>query len=444
MRKNLLAAAAILLVFASLAHAAGSAEAINFAEKSNHLLYDAEAAEIYPVTTISYDNSHYWVVSVISGGGIAGFLPIKDAKKADDLELAKGEVARKRLIQTAHYLRLYDKLKADFSAQGSWVLKNTDMDYFNALSNDLKNEKIDLTTIGSELEGYSALQIMAADLRDQLDELYPLASDIAGSMNDFKAEEADFFSKPDTNALKGFVGSLDDLFELVDRFSAKRQSYLSDLDELRQGIAQTALSVDSKRSLNSLATVPQRMLEVSSRITSLLNLQETMDEAYATALSQADNFVSDLGVREKRSSAWIAIYGFDSEIVEQTQTQGIDSLNSLVGLILGDGYIYKWNEQALVLKLQENWSKATAYYENGSFDSAESFAEKSKGNALDVFNAGLSQPKTSINTDLLVTAAVLLIAVLIILYVLRNRDRLSSLVSHEEEEEEVPLHEWEK
>jgi len=263
-------------------------------------------------------------------------------------------------------------------------------------------------------------------------------------MNDFKAEEADFFSKPDTNALKGFVGSLDDLFELVDRFSAKRQSYLSDLDELRQGIAQTALSVDSKRSLNSLATVPQRMLEVSSRITSLLNLQETMDEAYATALSQADNFVSDLGVREKRSSAWIAIYGFDSEIVEQTQTQGIDSLNSLVGLILGDGYIYKWNEQALVLKLQENWSKATAYYENGSFDSAESFAEKSKGNALDVFNAGLSQPKTSINTDLLVTAAVLLIAVLIILYVLRNRDRLSSLVSHEEEEEEVPLHEWEK
>ncbi len=433
----------LLILLSSFSHAASSAEAVNFVEKTNHFLYEGETAEIYPVVTISHSRDSYWVVSVLSGESISGFVPVKDAKDVKQLGLPKGVLARKQLIKTAHYMRLYDKLKNDFSRQGIWVLKNTDVEFFNALSNELKQERIDLTTIESELEGYAALQIRANDLREQLDTLYPLASEIADKMNEFKETEAEFFSQPDTNSMKDFIAALDDVFSLIKTFDSKRADYLADLDELKQGIAQTELSVESKRSLNALANIPLKMIEVSSRTTNALNLQEKTDEAYSTVLNQSNNFVQSLAVREKRSVAWMAIYGFDDEIVEATRLQGIDSVNSLVGLILSDDYIYQWKEQNTVAKLQESWSKTSAYYNNGSFDSAEKFAEESKKHALEIYEAGLVELEPPVNTDLLITGVVLLIVALFILYAFKNREKLSSLVSREGEEE-VPIHEWEK
>jgi hypothetical protein len=430
-----------LLVLLGGCFAVSGAEAVNFVEKTNHFLFEGEYAEIYPVVRISHNGQKYWVVSVLSGGSITGFIPVEDSK---EMRLPEGKLARKRLVKTAHYLRLYDKLKGDFSRQGAWVLKNTDIDFFNALANELKSERVDLTTIGSELGGYSSLQIMVAGLREQLDSLRSLAEETAAKMGEFKGLESDFFSKPDTNSLDDFVGALDAVFRSVESFDSARAAYLADLDELKQGIAQTELGVESKRSLNALASVPLKMIEASSRITNALNLQEKTDEAYSTAMNQSDDFVQNLAVREKRSTAWLAIYGFDNDIIEAVKLQGVNSLQSLVELILDESYLYQWREQNTVSMLQESWSKTTAYFDNGSFDSAKQFAEKSKKQALKIFKGGFAEPEKPINTDLLISGVVLLIVVLFILYAVRNREKLSSLIIQPESEEEVPIHEWEK
>ena len=444
MTRKLLICLALLLL-SSQCFAVGSAEAINFVENTTHLISGDESAEIFPVVRISHSGQNYWVVSIVSNESIAGFAPVLDAA---EMEIADGKLARSRLIKTAHYMRLYSSLKDDFSKQGTWVFNNLDVEFFNSFSNELKNEKVDLTTIESELGGYANLQLMAEGLRGQLNVLYPFVSGIADEMNDLKTVEAKFFSDPDTNSLNDFVDALDTVFASMKSFEAKRADYLGDLDEMKQGIAQTELSVESKRSLNTLANVPQKMMEVSSRLNNAVNLQEKTDEAFVNVLNQNSEFVQDLEVRENRSTAWLKIYGFDEEILEETSKKNlnnVDSLNKLVEIVLSEQYLYQWKEQKEVLLLQEKWSKAIAYYKNGSFDSAESFAKDSKKHAVKIFKTDLIEQEPVVNTDLLVTGAVLLIIAVIIIYALKNRDKLSSLVSAPKpEEEEVPLYEWEK
>ncbi len=435
----------VLLLLGSQCLAVGSAEAINFVEKTTHLISGDELAEIFPVVRISHNRQDYWVVSIVSNESIAGFAPVLDASK---IKLAEGKLARSRLIKTAHYMRLYSSLRDDFSKQGTWVFNNLDVEFFNSLSNELKNERFDLTTIKSELGGYSSLQAMSEDLKGQLSVMYPFVAGIADEMNEFKAAEAKFFSDPDTNSLNDFVDSLDTVFASMKSFEAKRSDYLGDLDELKQGIAQTDLSIESKRSLNALANVQQKMMEVSSRLNNAVNLQEKTDEAFTNVLNQNSELLQGLEVREKRSIAWLEIYGFDEEILEETSKKNlnnVDSLSELVEIVLSEQYLYQWKEQKEVLLLQESWSKAIAYYENGSFDSAESFAKASKKHAVKILKADLAEQEPMVNTDLLVTGAVLLIIAIIIIYALKNRDKLSSLVSApEQEEEEVSLYEWEK
>ena len=445
MTRNAFICLAILLL-GSLALAASSSEAITFVENTNHLLVEGESTEIFPVVKISHSRADHWVVSVLSDSSTTGFIPIKDAKNSNNLAIAEGSLARRQLIKTAHYLRLYTNLKNGFSQQGSWVLRQLDIEFFNSLSNDLKNERVDLTTIESELDDYTSLQIKSAALRSQLNELHPLASDIANSISDFKQTEAKFFADPDTNFLNKFVASLDEAFVLIKSFDSKRSDYRADLDELTQGIAQTDLSLETKSSLYRVANPPQSLNEVSSRVNYSINLQEKLDEAFSSALNQSNEFVQDLSVREKRSSAWLALYAFDEDILEKTTQRGlqdVDSLNELVQLILKDDYLYIWKDQAEVQRLQESWGKAKAYFDSGSFDSSLQFSSESKKRALKVFKGYLEEPEPVVNTDLLVTGAVLLIIAVIVLYALRNRGKLSALVSAQEEEE-VSLHEWDQ
>ena len=230
---------------------------------------------------------------------------------------------------------------------------------------------------------------------------------------------------------------------MVKQFDSARASYLGDVDALKQGIAKASFGIETKRSLNALANAPQKMNEASSRISYAASLQEKAGEVYSTVLSQADNFVQGLATREKKASAWLAIYGFDSEIIGETRLEGIDSLQGLAELVLGEKYVYQWKDQAGIQLLQENWSKAKAYYGNGSFDSAKKFAEESKKYALRVYSAGLAEQEQAVNTDLLITGAVLLIIALIALYALRNRKKLASLVSMQSQEE-AQLDEWGK
>jgi len=435
MPKRFLVVLAFLLFFGQ-AFAFSAQDAINFATKQNNFLYPGESAEVFPNVRLGHEGDDYWVVTFLSGGSLAGFAPVLDSSSP---KLPEGKIARRELIKAAYVLRYVQKLDSSSRQQQIWLFDAANAKYFNDLSMDLKNERVDLTTVKASLDGYPGLQAQVDFLNSQLGEMYPLAADVSDALQASSAFNAGFAAEPDTNGLNRFRESFQDVFGLVAGLDSLRSVYLQELDTLRQAIAVTDLPFETKQGLNGLANIPNSFQQFSSKSDNAVYLEEKLDEVFESAFAKVDGLSSDLETREKRNEAFQALFGRDDEILEET---GEGSLGSLFGVLLDDYYIYLWNEQEELSNAQENWEKAKAFYESGSFEQAEDYAIRAKGPALRVFAAGLSDEGPVFDPSILFGGAILLIVLLIILYLLRNRDKVAGLVSSSEEE--VPLHEWDK
>ncbi|HLD58422.1 MAG TPA: hypothetical protein VI977_02155, partial [archaeon] len=194
----------------------------------------------------------------------------------------------------------------------------------------------------------------------------------------------------------------------------------------------TSLSIETKRSLGTLAAAPQEIAYLSSISQSATTLEESISGAFGDALARSQTLVDNLDTRIKRNSAYQKLYGQDNEIIEKT---GYTSLSSLVEYILSEENAYYWKNTEEVALLRDNWQKSDSYFKNNSFETAQSFAEKSKKNALAVFAVGFEEQKPVVNTDLLITAAVIIIIFLAIIIIVRNRRKLSGLISSNESSE---------
>ncbi len=427
----------VLLLFAANAVGLSSQEAVDFVSKQNNFLYPGETVEIFPNVKISYKHDEFFVVAVLSGSSLSGFIPVDDKEKEVPLSL----VARRELLKTAYALRYFQQLKENSAKQGLWLFDAKNAKFFSDLSDDLKNERVDLTTVGVSLEEYSLLQYAADDLREQLDAMYPVADDIGSAVSAAVSSESGFFAAPDTNGLKRFQSKFGDAFEAMAGLEALRSTYTADLDELRQAVALTDLPIDTKQSLNRLMNVPDRLQQFKQKATEAIALEEQFDKIFEDALSNLEGLVAGLATREKRNSAFQVLYGQEDVILSET---GQQSLKQLIDLILLEEYIFRWKEQGAVATVKANWTKAETFYNNGSFALAEQFAEDAKEDALRVYSAGLVEDSDAINTDLVFTGAALLIVALIVLYALRNRKKLAALVLRKEEEEELPAYGFEE
>ncbi len=422
-----------LLVLCSQAFAISAQDAINFATKQNNFLYSNESVEIFPNVRIENKNKDYWVITILNGNTLTGFIPVYDKTSS----LPDSEIAKRELIKTAYVLRNEKQLAESSSRQGLWLFDASNVKFFSDLSQDLKNEKIDLTTIKTSLGGFPLLQDEVDDLVNQLDEMWPLADDISRSLLETSSFESDFSANPDTNALKDLKRNFEDSFELMAELETERSNYLADLDSLRQAIALTDLPLETKQGLNSLANIPTSLQQFGSKVILAVDLEEKLEAIFNGAAANVDNLVLNLSTRVRRNNALKALYGTDEEIFEKT---GQASLEQLITLLLNEDYFFIWNNQEDLANAKEDWDRAKGFYEAGSFEQAENNAESSKEYALDVYSAGTKEPKQPFDTDLLFTGVVLLIIAVIIIYALKNRGKISGLVSGEKEEFE--LNDW--
>jgi len=422
-----------LLVLCSQAFAISAQDAINFATKQNNFLYGGESVEIFPNVRIENKNRDYWVITVLNGNTLTGFIPVYDKTPS----LPDSEIARRELIKTAYVLRNEKQLAESSARQGLWLFDASNVKFFSDLSQDLKNERVDLTTIKTSLGGFSSLQGEVDDLTEQLDEMWPLAGEISQLLLETSSFESDFAANPDTNELKGLERKFTDSFELMDGLEAERSKYLADLDSLRQAIALTNLPLETKQGLNSLANVPTSLQQFGSKMTLAVDLEEKLEAIFNGAAANVDSLVLDLSTRERRNNAMQALFGTDAEILEKT---GQASLEQLITLLLNEDYFFMWNNQEDLANAKGDWDKAKGFYEAGSFEQAEKNAESSKKYALEVYSAGTKEPEQPFDTDLLFTGVVLLIIAVIIIYALKNRDKISGLVSGEKGEDE--LNDW--
>ena len=435
MPKRFLIALALLLLLGQ-AFAISAQDAINFSTKQNNFLYPGESTEVFPNVRLEHKGKHYWVVTFLSSDSLTGFAPVLDSSSP---ELPDGKIARRELIKTAYALRYEQKLDNSSRQQQVWLFDAANAKFFNDLSMDLKNERVDLTTVKSSLDGYSSLQSKVDLLNRQLDDMWPLSDDISGALQVSNAFNATFMAGPDTNRLRQFEQGFHEVFGLVADLDSMRAVYLQDLDALRQAIAVADLPFETKQGLNSLANIPNSFQQFSSKSDNAVYLEEKVAEVFDNAFAKVDGIASDLGTREMRNTAFQALFGRDDEILEET---GEGSLGNLFDILLSEDYIFLWAEQGELAEAREDWEKAKAFYESGSFDQAEDYAIRAKKPALRVFAGGLAEEIPVFDPTLLFGGAILLIVLLIVLYLIKNRDKIADLVSSKEEE--VQLHEWDK
>ncbi|MCX6799265.1 MAG: hypothetical protein NTW59_04185 [Candidatus Diapherotrites archaeon] len=431
-------AALAVLFFAGSALAISGQDAVNFAKKENNFLYDGETSEIFPNTNISFGNSDYWVIAVLNGSNLATFVPVKDDKQP---ALAAGALARRELIKTAYVLRYEQSLHDSGAQQGLWLFDATNVKFFSDLGGDLKNERVDLTTIGASLGEYPLLQDETDALKAQLEDLYPLAEEISKELLDTIAFESDFVGSPDTNKLNSFHEKFDGCFDLMDDLEDGRKDYSADLDKLSQAIALTSLPIETKQSLNRLAAVPTSFQQFGSKATIATDLRQKIGKVFADASANVDAMVEDLVTREKRNTAYQALYGSSDELLGKT---GQNSLNALISLLQSEDNIYRWSEQGKLADAQENWAKAVSFYSTGKYQFVQQYADKARTAGLAVYEAGIPEEPSPINTDLLFTGIAALIAVVIIIYAVRNREKLKGLIERGGGEGEVRVYDFEK
>lgn len=425
-----------LVLLSSSAFALSAQEAIDFATKQNNFLYSSEIPEIYPNTRISSQGKNYWVITALSSGALSGFVPILDKESPS---LAEGAVTRRELIKTNHVLRYYLSLKDTAVRQGLWLFDATNVKFFSDLSQDLKNEKVDLSTVKTELAGFPSLQAKADSLNEMLGEMSPLAGEVSGSLLEAMSFESDYLAKPDTNRLGKFKANFLDSFGLIQELGNAQSDYLAELDELRQAIALASIAIETKQGLNSLANVPTSMQQFTSKATLAVGLEQKINAIFDNALANADNLVLDLGTREKRNAAYLAIYARDEGIYGKT---GQASLNALFNVLLSDDYYYEWKEQQELVNAKSGWEKAVSYYEAANFQQAEQFAAKAKTSGIKVYEGGFTAGNDAINTDLIINGIIVLVIAIIAIYAIKNRGRILNAFS--QKEEGVEMNNWDR
>ncbi|MDD5162679.1 MAG: hypothetical protein PHD95_00550 [Candidatus ainarchaeum sp.] len=421
---------ALLLVQPVFA-AVSSQEAIDFVSKTNNFLLQGESVEIQPNVKISSQSKPYWVVAVISGDSLAGFIPVS----ADNATIPDSKSVRRDLIKTGYFLYNFDKLKTNALQQDQWIFNSLNSKRISDLAVKLQSEaSLDLSTIEAEVKTNPSLVELLGKMKSELSLMNSQATALSKDIIDTSAYENSFYNNPDTSTLETLQSEFENVFNETNELDAKKTAYVLDSEKLKQGIAQTSLPIETKKSLGSLANPPSEMAYLSSISASSTNLQESLSNAFDDAIAHSQTLADSLETRIKRNSAYQVFYGQDNAIIDKT---GYPTLSKLVEYVLAEENADYWKNSEQVPALRENWQKATAYFNNGNFESASGFAVKAKTNALAIYQEGFQEETPSVNIDLIITAGVIIIALLILILVLRNRKKFASLVSGNSEGEKI-------
>jgi hypothetical protein len=225
----------------------------------------------------------------------------------------------------------------------------------------------------------------------------------------------------------------DEAIEGIKEAETLYSSYLSELDKVRQSIAQTELSIETKRSIGNLLGTPKELQGLKSMTAAATFFQDELQKLFDNALATRDTLLANLETRIEKSIAFQELFGSNSELIEKTNGD-FSTLKGIADYILSPELGEKglvWKEESELVKLKENWKKAQAYYNAGNYSLAEQFARQATASALKIFKQGFQEieQEGGANISLLINWAIVLVVLLIILLAARNRKKLLALVS---------------
>jgi hypothetical protein len=437
MNRRILIALFLAVLVVNTGAPISSQKAVNFVSLENDFLFEGENTEIFPNVQIRRGSESYWVVSILSGDTISTLIPLK----GDSIpQIPVLESENRVLIKTGYVLRSYQLLKENLVQQNQWIFTTSTENDLRGLVDQLRDERFDLQTSRVQLVDYPEIQGGIDLVLEDVDELRLALEATAVSIDGMREIESAYFRKPDTNSLS----DLQDSFEqTVGDTAISRQlftNYLSELDLVQQAVAQTDLTIDTKTSLQNLLAPDNQPVRLQTITTTARNGEffiEELQKIFDTATAQRENLLANLKTRVEKNNAFSVLFGTDAELIERTNGAYTNVEEAVEDIFSEDKQPF-WKEQNEVIELRENWKKAESFYRNGDYTLAEQHGDRSQRSIIRIFKTGFAEieQETGPNTTLLVNGIIILVILLIVVYVARNRGKLLGIVSQNDDEYE--------
>ncbi len=424
---------AFLLFLPAAVFAVSAQDAVNFVVKENSFLSDGEEFE-QPLVPLIHDGKKFWVVPVISGDSIVTYFPVRQDAKV----LSESRAVNRPVFRTADTLREVSFQKAEISKNPSieWIFTPTYALRFSSLSGMLRNESYQLNTIASTV-GSDEVYSLVSQMVPILESLSMTSASLSLLVSDASKEESTFFSAPDSSKIDSLKAKYFLVFEGVAVLDSKALDYREKVDELKQVIStDPQLEPSAKTYLISLADVPAEFNSIGSYLITSVELSSQIDSVYSRVSSRLDFLLNEFDLRIKKQSAFNAIYKENPSVVEKTDGE-FSSVFEIVDFILKEENKSRWNASGLVRPLDSKWKETLKLYNERKYDLAESFSQALLSDALVIYRQGFfEEPIVSGNSNDFIFQVILgLLALLVLLLLYNNRDKLISFAKKKDDEE---------
>jgi len=418
-----------------------SQRASDYVTKENYFLYENESIKIFPEVKIRNASQYYWLVAVSSGETPAAYIPVLDKK---EISVPDSAAAQRALFKTADVMWFISNFKGRLSSQDQWFFSTSNASFFSNLSLVIKNEPFELESIKSDLKDSKANAEVS--LMNSLLVSMSLKSEaLSTAISETIGVEQAFFNDPDTNQLNALRDSFDEGFSLAKDLDEEIIKYAASVVRLKDIISKASIDASKKNQLLSFANPPDQLSSVSGKVIVADSVKQAIDSAFNSSISRSKDLVDNLALRIKRNKAAQAMKSNDDDFRQKTDGK-FSALEQAWATISSEDYYSFWKNQETLSQLSENYSQAKSFFDKGDYDLSMSYAAKAKNNAVIVLRDGFATVEPQgIDWTLWIYFAILLVILFAIIYFLRNRQKLSTLIQQQgNSEEEVKLHGWEK
>ncbi|MFH1234962.1 MAG: hypothetical protein V1493_05115 [Candidatus Diapherotrites archaeon] len=410
-----------------------SAEDIsNFVSGDTHFLETGET--IGNIIAIRQKEEVYCVVQIVLRSKTSGYIALKGAEK----QAITDETLNKRLFQTTEFIVQYQQFKKEIKDKAmTWfIVKWNDA---STIATKISGETLDLDLIRGELDNSEAYAIVS-ELEAKLAQISIALEVLKNKMSATDSLESSFVTKPLVGGETGLKDAVTECYSYIAQLHQLNLEYSELQKKLRVEIAgDPDLSMEAKQQLNQAAELPEEFSRIEQWYQSAENmsLEKTMNTIFLNASGSSAEFAKEVTAMLQRDVAFKALYSEDPDFKKKTDGN-FASLKEAFDKMNGEQIKEFWADQEKLSQFSAEWAAAEDKFQRRDYERALENAKNAKKSALAVYSAGLLEPEPEgINYELLISVAVIIIFVLIILYMIKNRGKLVSFVSGSGEEEEV-------
>ncbi|MCR4368946.1 MAG: hypothetical protein NUV67_03505, partial [archaeon] len=316
-----------------------------------------------------------------------------------------------------------------------WVFTQKYQSIFSEISIQLNDEVFQLNTVEATLED-EGLESNLSSLKNELRAMSLLASELPGKISAAASAENEFVTNPSPDTFANMQGEFSGVYDSVDELNSGRLAYQSGVDKLKQEISLAPIDAQTKSQLFAILQVPTGLASVGNYNLDAAQIKSSFESALSASSLKMDALLDELENRVEKNEAYNLIWGDNEDIKKGTE---YISLFEAQSSILSEDNKARWKDQKKVKELEQNYARATRFYNSRNFGESLEYANESINNAVNIYKAGFMEQiyAPAISQDSLFLLAGALLAILIILYVVNNRGKLGKMVAGEDTEIDI-------